>query len=120
MLELILINLTKSKEGRYMPCYDSRNTYSNGRSEGEAAGFEKGKQFAARHINQLEAALCAILNELERRDICENVVAEASRNGLIDLMGFWVNHKKSDRARLANDIHKYSKDEQAVIRELLD
>jgi acyl-ACP thioesterase len=68
----------------------------------------------------MEAMVCALLNELDRRGIAEQVIAEASRNGLIDIMGFWAVHKKDDISRIADDIHhRYSKDEQEVIRKLL-
>lgn len=69
--------------------------------------------------NKLKASLCAICNELDRRGIAENVLAEASRNGLIDLMTFWKDHKANDKARLAHTIHQYSKDEQKIIKDLL-
>jgi hypothetical protein len=48
-----------------------------------------------------------------------NFIAEASRNGLIGLVDFYQVHKKDDKSRLAAEIHKYSKDEQRVIREIL-
>jgi len=88
-----------------MPCYDSRVTEDTDR---------KSKQ-----NKWLSSALCAILNELERRDICESVLAEASRSGLIGLVDFWAHHKQDDVSRLAKELHKYSKDEQAVLKKLL-
>lgn len=102
-----------------MPCYDQRDSvrtetvYKTGISPEElAAERDRGNRF--------EGAVCAIVNELDRRCIAEEVLAEASRKGQIDLMSIWVTHKKNDVARLTADIHRrYSVDEQQVIKKLL-
>jgi hypothetical protein len=110
-----------------MPCYDGRNSetivYRNGVSPDEVT---KARAESMREIKDLrnaiswlEAALCAVLNEVERRDDAMNFIAEASRNGLIGLVDFYQVHKKDDKSRLAAEIHKYSKDEQRVIRDIL-
>lgn len=110
-----------------MPCYDGRNNetivYRNGVSPDEV---RRARAESAREINDLrnavgwlEAALCAVLNEVERRDDAMNFIAEASRNGLIGLVDFYHAHKKSDESRIAAEIHKYSKDEQKIIKNLL-
>lgn len=96
-----------------MPCYDSRP-----RDEA-IANINKLKD-AARSIEILEGYLCAVMSELESRGIAESVMVNASRNGLIDLVGFWKYHKENDRARLLAEIHKYSVDEQRIIKELLN
>jgi len=68
----------------------------------------------------LEAALCATMNELEVRGIAPQVMAEASRNGQIDLMTFWSDHVESDEARIAAFVHRsFSKDEQKILKRLL-
>lgn len=103
-----------------MPCYDGRDNerteviYQSGISPDELA---RARDNAAKMIG----VVCAIFNELERRGIGEAVIAEASRNGLIDIMGIWNEHKKDDASRLAKDLHhRYSKDEQAILRALLN
>ena len=102
-----------------MPCYDSREerttrtVYESGVSPSDLRNVERRAAWA-------EAAVCALMNEIGRRGILGEVVAEASRNGLIDLMSFWRSHTDDDTARLATEIHKYSKDEQAVIRQILN
>ncbi len=68
----------------------------------------------------LEAAICAIFNELERRGIEESVISEASRCGLIGLVGFWAEHRKSDYARIASRVHSFSKDEQKIMKDILN
>ena len=119
-----------------MPCYDPRddderdkakklmqllNIDLSSKSLNEIDSIANKIQLMAERCASLEAALCAVCNELDRREIAENVLSEASRNGLIDLMQFYSDHKKEDAARLANDIHKrYSKDELAVIKKLID
>lgn len=96
-----------------MPCYDSRPR------DKAIANVSKLKD-AARSIEILEGYLCAIMSELESRGIAESVIVNASRNGLIDLVGFWKYHKENDRARLLAEIHKFSVDEQKVIKQLLN
>ncbi len=68
----------------------------------------------------LSGALCAVFNELERRGIVADVLSEASRNGLIGVLDFWSSHKRDDVSRLTRELHKYSKDEQEVLRGLLN
>ena len=104
-----------------MPCYDpgpsshveTRTVYESGISPYDFTVVKKRNEW-------LEAALCAVFNELERRDIAPDVMAEASRNGLIGLMDFWSKHTKADEAKMARDLHVYSKDEQAILRKLLN
>lgn len=102
-----------------MPCYDARNNepqtvYKTGISPDDMKQVKQELEFAG-------AIVCALINELSRRDILESVIGEASRHGLIDIMGWWSNHKNEDRTRLANDIHKrYSKDELKVLKDLLN
>lgn len=70
-------------------------------------------------VNTLEAGLCAIINELEKRGIANEVISQASRSGLIDIMSFWEEHRKEDEVRLAKELHKFSEHEQDVLRRLL-
>lgn len=110
-----------------MPCYDDRSgqtiIYRNGVSPDEVTKARAESMREIEHLNNavswLEAALCAVLNEVERRDDAMNFIAEASRNGLIGLVDFYHTHKKSDESRLAAEIHKYSKDEQRIIKKIL-
>lgn len=100
-----------------MPCYDSRD--HEPRVEYRSGISPEKLQESERRGEYLEACLCAILSELERRGIAAEVAAESSRNGLIDIMGMWTAHTESDEARIAKLLHTYSKDEQAVMRKLL-
>ena len=71
--------------------------------------------------DKLEASLCALITELEKRDIANDVISQASRSGLIDLMGFWKEHKQEDEIKLANKLHTmFSEHEQEVIKKLLN
>lgn len=106
-----------------MPCYDPRA--QNGWNEGYEAGkratitdnlkLEEYKDYSMK----IDAALCAVLNELEQRNLIESVIVNASRHGLIDIVGWWESHKKDDKARLTKSLHKHSIDEQRVLFELL-
>lgn len=71
--------------------------------------------------DKLEASLCALITELEKRDIANEVIAQASRSGLIDLMGFWKEHKQEDETKLANKLHTmFSEHEQELIKKILN
>lgn len=102
-----------------MPCYDTRSNNPT-RTVYETGISPSVLDSEKRHRAWAEAAVCAICNELDRRGIAEEVLAESSRNGLIGLVDFWKAHSGSDRARLALELHKFSKDEQSIIRQLLN
>ena len=83
------------------PCYDSRDDRQD-------------------EIDRLNGIICALTNELERRGILVDVVAEAQRHGKIDIFKHIKSHMNADINRLAKDItSRYSKDELAVIELLL-
>ena len=114
-----------------MPCYDGReNTprviYETGIAPETLEAAKKKLQAIESKCEKisneneiLTAMICALINELERREIAPQVIAEASRNGLINIMAFYKGHKGDDIARLAFELHKYSKDEQAILKTLL-
>lgn len=102
-----------------MPCYCPQEppkpkvVHASGISREELRAIQK-------YSAKMEAVVCALLNELSRRGIAEDVIAEASRSGLIDIMGLWDIHKNNDVSRLALDLHtRYSKDEQEILKRLL-
>lgn len=68
----------------------------------------------------LEAALCALITELEKKGIANEIISQASKSGLIDIMTFWEKHKKEDEVRLARELHKFSEHEQEVLKRLLN
>lgn len=118
-----------------MPCYqptEAQMEYSRGLDEGRqssganypsarAAALSAEVNELRNANNQLEAILCALISELKNRGIDHEVIAQASRSGLVDIMSFWVKHVDEDRARIAATLHKnFSEQEQQVIRELLD
>lgn len=108
-----------------MPCYEP--------DEKEMRGYESGLRVNATHhpddqqeivrltdrCSYLEASLCAVINELEARGIAADVVSQSSRHGWIDVMSFWAKHSKSDEARVAERLHRFSVDEQKIIKKLL-
>ena len=67
-----------------------------------------------------EAELCAVINELEKRGIAQEIMTEASKNGSIDLFAFWKKHSEEDRNRLSRDLNKYSEHEKQLLREILN
>ena len=94
-----------------MPCYDPRSNQARHQSDYKET-FEKDAKALLDVNRRLEASICAIFSELERRGIAYEVAVEASRNGLIDLTDFWANHQDEDRARIGKQLHRLSKDEQ--------
>ena len=118
---------TTNEKEKDMPCYEPpRPSESEESLQNQLSKITKDRQEylgklaeTTLRVEWLEAALCAVFNELDKRNITAGVMAESSRNGLIGLMEFWSTHKAGDKARLAAELHKYSKDEQEILRQLL-
>ena len=106
-----------------MPCYDSRNNQPEilyvDKLQPEFNALKNKLKVLRDSSDYMEAAMCAVLSELQSRGIAEAVIAKASRHGLIDIVSWWESHRADDRARVAKEIHKYSVDEQRVILNLL-
>ena len=68
----------------------------------------------------LEAGLCAIITELEKRNIANEIINKASKNGIIDLINFWNCHFDNDKTRLSVELFKYSEHEKAIIKQILN
>jgi hypothetical protein len=69
--------------------------------------------------NFLEAALCAVLTELENIKVYESVVNAASKNGMIDVHSFWAKHQSKDEARILAELNKFSDHEKEILKKLL-
>lgn len=102
-----------------MPCYDGRDkqrtetVYRSGISPSDMQKVIDKNEW-------LEAAVCALMKELGKRNISGGVVAEASRKWVDRFDGFLGAHQKSDESRIAKALHSFSKDEQAIIKKLLN
>jgi tellurite resistance-related uncharacterized protein len=83
--------------------------------------MEEIKQLAVlkRENNYLEAALCAILTELENKKLLQSIADAASKNGMIDIYRFWDEHKSKDEERLKAELDKFSEHEKEIIKKLL-
>ena len=104
-----------------MPCYDGRDRESTIIYKDRDNPEDKRKIIELIDQNRrLEAGLCAIITELEKRNIANEVISQASKSGLINLMDFWLHHSKEDETRLARELHKFSEHEQAIFKELLN
>ncbi len=107
-----------------MPCYSGENR-DNVRTEYvhingvNPLPYEYEIKNLKQKVALLEGGLCALITELEKREIANEVISQASKSGLIDLMGFWEKHSKGDQARLAKKFHEFSEHEQDVIRKLV-
>lgn len=71
------------------------------------------------HNQYLEAVLCAVFTELEKRKIVEEIINDATKHGFIDIFGFWQLHKQNDVKRLQNELDKFSHHEKEILKELL-
>ena len=71
-------------------------------------------------VKRLEAGLCAIISELERTGIANQIISQASKSGLINLMDFWLAHSKEDETRMARALHHFSEHEQILLKKLLN
>jgi len=98
-----------------MPCSDVRENPCSGLVDGYQTEIRKLRN----KITKLEAGLCAIITELEKKGIAQVILAIASRRGKIDLDEFWKNHSKEDKTRLRKQFKKFSEHEQEVIKELI-
>jgi hypothetical protein len=104
-----------------MPCYDPRD--NEPRIVYQDRDNPEDKRKIVKLIDQnrrLEAGLCAIITELEKRDIANEIIPQASKSGLVNLMDFWMNHSKEDETRLSNELHKFSEHEQTILKKLLN
>lgn len=103
-----------------MPCYDGRDNqrieYINGVNP---EPYNEKIIHLENKCKFLEAGLCAIITELEKKDVANEIISQASKSGLIDLMDFWNHHSKEDETRLALKLHQFSEHEQDVILRLL-
>jgi tellurite resistance-related uncharacterized protein len=83
--------------------------------------MEEIKQLAAlkKENNFVEAALCAILSELEKTNLYNKIVPQANQNGMIDIDAFWVVHRYKDEERLKAELDKFSEHEKEILKRLL-
>ena len=107
-----------------MPCHDGRENvrteyiteYING-VDPEPYNYKI--KNLKEEVSRLEAGLCAIITELEKKGIANEVISQASKNGLINLMEFWEKHSKEDESRLSKKFHSFSEHEQDLIRKMV-
>lgn len=100
-----------------MPCYEAevetKIVYVNG------VDPQKINELTNKNI-WYEAALCAIITELEKRGITFDVITKASKNGEIDLMKFWKEHSDEDKAKILNTISQLSGHEQEMLKKIIN
>lgn len=104
-----------------MPCYDDRiNANGVVYKDRDSPKHKELIEELSSYNSKLEAALCAVITELEKKGIADEIFSAASINGGIDLMIFWMHHSKEDESRLAAELHKFSEHEQRVLKRLLN
>lgn len=65
----------------------------------------------------MTAILCALLNELERREIIQDVMLAANLSGNVNVHAFYRKHREEDIKRLRDKLSKdYSADERRLIK----
>ena len=101
-----------------MPCYDPRTDKDIAIELGVSA-MKQIKEFY-KEKKYLVGALCAIITELEKKGIANDIISQASKSGLVDIMSFWLEHKNEDEVRIAKEIHeKFSEHELEIVKKLL-
>ena len=103
-----------------MPCSDGINHENDNRLLTQRnSGLQKEYNILVKKVQWFDGALCAVLSELERLCIAEDVIEDASKSGCISLKEYWVEHKKKDEERMAKKLGQYSEDELEILRKLL-
>lgn len=112
-----------------MPCQDNYG-FIQGKNEPESEAeklysaqinhYDKVVKEFVEKVHNLDACLCAIITELEKRNIAKEIIEIASIDGKIDLLKHWNNHKIKDEVRLKSDLEKYSNHELEVIKKILN
>ena len=113
-----------------MPCIDhnTHSPYPNNIDNSETyKKLYSENEFSAKviielkaKIHTLDAYLCAILSELEKRKIAKEIIENGSKFGKIDLMEYWKLHKIKDEVRLKTDLEKYSQHEIEIIKTIIN
>ena len=106
-----------------MPCrngYDDENEKAHQKFINKSNAYEHQVNFLKDSVKHFEAALCALITELEKEGIAERLISQASKSGMIDLKGFWDKHKKKDENRLLKELDKFSEHEKEILKKLLN
>lgn len=67
----------------------------------------------------LEAAICAMFTELEKRGILSEIIDDGSKSGGINLKDIWLQHTQKDEERLTEVLNKFSEHEKIIIKRIL-
>lgn len=101
-----------------MPCTDGREDSTHVLKRQIRERDDKYSMLANVLLNR-EAMLCAILNNLTRRGIIDDVIKDSEQSGKVNISDFWKKHQFADEDRLREDLKKYSRDEIEVLKALL-
>ena len=104
-----------------MPCYEEQSVpqrveYRNGV---DPSPYLTRISTLQDRVSWLEAALCALINEMDREEISNRIILSASRNGKINLLKFWEEHSKEDEARLLSKFNSMSEHEKSLIKKMI-
>lgn len=101
-----------------MPCYDPRDR--GGHTREVVNGDDPMINRALREQNdKLTAIICALTNELDRRQILDSVVLAASEAGKINISQHIRDHLGEDKFRMMNMLGRLSDDELAMVKDIL-
>ena len=113
-----------------MPCYQNRGWSENDyfiprNSQKDDINYSDiEKQLEERKMKtinkQYTAMLCALFNDLKNRNILEDVLDTASKDGKIDFKLFIEEHEKEDIERLKEELLKFSKHERQTLIKILN
>lgn len=104
-----------------MPCYDpyprSDSSYDRN-SERELSDIRNSARNAEEKANKLEAALCALLRELDASNN-SHIIDDAEKNGKVDIKTFKKEHFSKDDKRINDLLSKLSEHEKQMLKDKL-
>ncbi len=65
-------------------------------------------------VKNLEACLCAVLRELNRRNLLTDILESSSIKGKVDVQSWWEEHRKADINRISKVIADFSEDDKEL------
>lgn len=104
---------------RNMPCHDPRDNPQFWEDEA-TEGYTKINKLS-QSVEQLEAVMCAVFNELESLGLINQIIEAANVRSGYDAWALWNAHLSSDKERLKQKLKDtFSATEQRLIKEILN
>lgn len=107
-----------------MPCtggpYGDNNQNNHPDLSGVVAKLTEENQYLTDDNQFLTGCLCALIRELEKKNISGEIILAASTNGKVDISKFWKQHVSEDQARILQALSKFSEHEISIIKSIVN